>query len=371
MDVCPPRRLYFRPGECVGERWEVVGEQLVTEHLMRYLVVARAPAEAGALGTLTVSRVAFDAVTQEREALTRLVSHPVPRVLDFGEVDGLPWLVSSRQASAQDLRVLLVRPSPDKVVWALYALWALVRSMHGRGMVHRNLSPSSVLVEGIDDPISARSPIQLSSFEYCQIDGVTAAGIFADSAYQSPEEWVRCARRSNAPASPAADLFSFALVALSALSGDTFTSRDRTALGRYVRERQGRLAAHPLATPLLPSLTRLLDREPEVRLAAAGEFGVALEALATKLHPDLPRWVGAEVARLLRRRTTQARGVAETHRRRPRAVTPSSRNGRPAISPHGSSTLRNPPPRPCLRPSSRALPGRWRWPATRRVLRRS
>lgn len=296
VDSCPPWRLHFRPGECVGERWEVVGEQLVTEHLLRYLVVARAPGDASTLGTLTVSRVAFDAVTQEREALTRLVSHPVPRVLGFGEVDGLPWLVSSRQASAQDLRVLLTRPSPDKVVWVLYALWALLRSMHGHGLVHRNLSLSSVLVEGIDDPISARSPIQLSSFEYCQIDGVTAAGIFPDSAYQSPEEWVRCARRSNAPVSPAADLFSFALVALSALSGDTFQYRDRTALGRFVRESQGRLAAHPLATPLLPSLTRLLDRQPEVRLEAAGEFGVALEALATRVHPDLPSWVGADVA---------------------------------------------------------------------------
>src|SRR6185312_9746890 len=138
----------------------------------------------------------------DREALAAgRLRHPgLIAVYDMVIEDSRPWLIMEYVAARSLEDVFLDGPiSPHRVAEIGVQLLAALRAAHDAGIVHRDVKPSNVLLEG-----SGR--VVLTDFGIATYDGATTltqTGTFMGSpAYVAPE----VARGERA--SPAADLWS-------------------------------------------------------------------------------------------------------------------------------------------------------------------
>src|SRR5208283_1691930 len=83
--------------------------------------------------------------------IARQVSHPnVCRVYDIGEVDGATFL-SMEYVDGEDLASLLRRIGrlpPDKALEIARQLCAGLAAAHDKGVVHRDLKPGNIMLDG-------------------------------------------------------------------------------------------------------------------------------------------------------------------------------------------------------------------------------
>ncbi|SFP46070.1 Serine/threonine protein kinase [Geodermatophilus dictyosporus] len=234
------KELTFPPGATAAER-EVLRERMRRE--------ARAAAQLDHPGLVTVHDVVEDGAT------TYLVLQYVPArtLTEVVEQDG-PL-------------------SPQETARLGLALLEALGAAHERGIVHRDVKPSNVLVTGRD---GASGRVLLTDFGIASVpgqDGLTATGMLVGSpGYMSPE------RARGGDAGPASDLWSLGATLFTAVEGrPPFEGPDAvTTLARVVF---GEHAPYRRAGPLPPVLEGLLDRDPTARTtAAAAERALAAVA---------------------------------------------------------------------------------------------
>jgi hypothetical protein len=166
-----------------------------------------------------------------REAeLAARVSHPnVVSIVDFDVSDeGVPFLVMDLVAGAS---LAKHRDRYGDVAWAcavLAQVAAGLDAVHARGIVHRDVKPGNVLVEGVPAVKARITDFGVSCVAPTMDDSVTQDTIVDDAtaeltgtglilgtpAYMAPE-LARGARH----ATPAADVFAFAVLAFELLTG--------------------------------------------------------------------------------------------------------------------------------------------------------
>lgn len=167
--------------------------------------------------------------------------------------------------------------------------------VHGAGIVHRDIKPSNVLLS--DAPRAGRlSGAKLADFGISALigaDRVTSPGmLLGTAAYLAPEQ-VR-----GAPPAPSADIYSFALVLLEALTGQrAFPEAEGigTAFARLEAAPSMPEGLDPAWVALLSQMTAM---EPEARPAAADVTAAAstlLPAFAGR-RPSRPAGVGSSSA---------------------------------------------------------------------------
>lgn len=217
---------------------------------------------------------------REVEALRR-ISHPaVVRLIDAGVLHGIPFVVVPWIDGANLRRLLRATGRNDQqerlplqaCLWLGYQLALGLDAAHRTGVVHRDVSPSNVLVD-------QQGKVLLIDFGIARVAGLAQTthgqGLRGKWAYASPEQV------AGLPLDHRTDLFSLGSVVVEALHGQApFGDADR----ELTLARIGR--AEPLVWPLLPPeladvdalLKRMVavapdDRPPSAERVAHGFAG--------------------------------------------------------------------------------------------------
>ncbi len=221
----------------------------------------------------------------QREArLAAGLQHPhIVTVYDVGESDGVSY-VAMRYVDGEELGRLLGREGPLDARRALHLVGQVGEALdyaHSRGVSHRDVKPSNVLVERND-------VVTVTDFGMAGVaerTATTPAAIEVGNAdYLSPEH----ARGDQV--GPASDLYALGVLLYVALAGrPPFSAASTPALlYKHVHEPPPPLGAFRPDLPegLSEVLNRALAKRPEERFASAGELLAAARAAAER--PGFP-----------------------------------------------------------------------------------
>jgi serine/threonine-protein kinase len=229
--------------------------------------------------------------------LARQVSHPsVCRVYDVGEADGRHFL-SMELIDGEDLGTLLRRigrMSPDKGLEMARQLCAGLAAAHDRGVVHGDLKPSNVMIDG-------RGRVRVADFGLASLAGDDPSAGGGTPGYMAPELF------AGASHGVKTDIYALGLVLYELFTGKAaFKGNTALELARAHREIQP-AGLTDLAPGLEPEVERVilrcLDKEPARRPASALAVAAALPggdplaaalALGETPSPEVVAAAGAE-----------------------------------------------------------------------------
>jgi tetratricopeptide (TPR) repeat protein len=197
--------------------------------------------------------------------LQQSLSHPnLQSCLDVN--DGEPAFAVFDHLARGELANLRGRPWQE-LAPTLAGVADGLAALHARGLVHRDLKATNVLLADDGTP-------RLSDFGLAAVDGTADAPRGGSPFSMSPQQL------DGAPPSPADDLYAFGALAYELLAGyPPFYPEPRPA-----RVREERPAPLPVRAQVPPSLERLvqhcLAKDPAARPASAADLAVQLRAIA-------------------------------------------------------------------------------------------
>jgi serine/threonine protein kinase len=274
---------------------------------------------------------------REALAISRLDHPHILPIYDFGEQDGFPYMVTPFVAGGT-LAQRLGEPWPiDRALPILEALGSALDYAHGRGLVHRDVKPSNVLV-------TEHGRVVLGDFGVARMleeaSGRTQAeAMFGTPPYMSPEQ------AAGKPAEPASDLYSLGIVAYELLTGRVPFEAE-TAVAIAVAQVQKQPPPARTLNPALPesveaALAKALAKEPDDRYQSGAALAGALAEAASGPDTEARRRAAAATVRLAP--LAAAPGAAAAH-----ATSPPTKTSAP--SPHRpvAPSTRPSPSRPRL-----------------------
>jgi eukaryotic-like serine/threonine-protein kinase len=195
--------------------------------------------------------------TREALAAARLSSAPnTVTIFDVGESGGRPFIVMELLpgGSLEDrLRRDGLQPPAQALAWLEQAARAL-DAAHAAGVVHRDVKPANLLLDGADE-------IHVADFGIASaagLDSLTHPGtILGTAGYLSPEQ------ARGEPAGPAADRYAFAVVAFELLTGRRPYEHEHPTAEATAHVQ----APIPAATSVRPELPPYVDDVFQVALA--------------------------------------------------------------------------------------------------------
>ena len=217
----------------------------------------------------------------QREAMiAAAIDHPnVVPIYEAGEADGTLY-IAMRFVTGTDLRSLLDAEAtlqPQRVVGLASQLAGALDAAHERGLVHRDVKPSNILISGERD----REHCYLADFGLTKPkeSRTTPAGdgqILGTPGYLAPEQIV------EGVAVPASDRYSLGCVVFECLTGDVPFPRESefAELWAHVNDSPPKPSTRRPQLPeeLDPVLSKALAKDPAKRYESAEEFVNALGA---------------------------------------------------------------------------------------------
>ncbi len=213
---------------------------------------------------------------EEARSVARLKHPGILNIFDFGEADGMTFLVLELVEGGTLAQRLGSPMELEEVVGVLKPLAQALDYAHSQGVLHRDIKPSNILMKKDGTPV-------LADFGLSKIASsdrrLTASGsVIGTPEYMSPELVL------GEAFGPASDLYSFAVVAYEMLTGrvpfqaDTpgavLLSHMNNAMPP-TRELEGRLSAH-----VEDALRKGLAKRPGDRYSTASQFVAALTPAA-------------------------------------------------------------------------------------------
>jgi len=213
---------------------------------------------------------------REAKALAQL-DHPyILKVLDYGEENGVPYLVMPFLEGGT-LKEKMGQPMPSQEAASLLAPIArALEYAHKRNIIHRDVKPANILISQSGAPI-------LSDFGIAKIlagggsTQLTAAGVgIGTPDYMAPEQW-------TGAADPRTDIYSLGVVLYQMVTGRLPFTADTPAavLIKHLRDPLPRpkTFVHDLPDVVEQILFKALAKEPENRFQTMGDFAATLERL--------------------------------------------------------------------------------------------
>jgi len=213
---------------------------------------------------------------REAKSLAQL-DHPyILKVLDYGDQEGLPYLVMPFLEGGT-LKEKMGKPMPYGECAVLLAPIArALEYAHKRNIIHRDVKPANILISQSGAPI-------LSDFGIAKIlvqsgsTQLTGAGVgIGTPDYMAPEQWTGTADART-------DIYSLGVVLYQMVTGRLPFSADTPAavLIKHLRDPLPRpkTFVHDIPDVVEQILFKALAKEPENRFQTMGEFASTLERL--------------------------------------------------------------------------------------------
>ncbi|MDP9167398.1 MAG: serine/threonine protein kinase, partial [Actinomycetota bacterium] len=224
------------------------------------------------------------------------LNHPnIVGVYDFGEQDGMPFIVMERLPGDTLGDQIVFGPlSQPQVYAALRDVLAALSAAHGAGMLHRDIKPGNVLLTG-------SGSVKVADFGIVKTPGTahTSTGqVVGTLAYLSSD------RIAGKPASVADDLYAAGVLGYEALTGrKPFVEEDIAPLAQAILEaRPPRL--RDLRCDVEPRLAEVIERamspEPSHRFATADAMLAALGVARRPWETPAPIAIGSSARPLTR-----------------------------------------------------------------------
>jgi tRNA A-37 threonylcarbamoyl transferase component Bud32 len=215
---------------------------------------------------------------REARATARLAHPNVARVYDFDGHGGAPFLVMELLEGQTLADRLAAGPLPPVEAARVAAAVAdALDAAHQRGIVHRDVKPSNVMLTPGGDVKVMDFGIAAAADETTSTSG---SGLYATVAYVSPE------RVAGRPATPASDVYSLGAVLYELLCGrPPFSSGSAALVARAHLHDQPRPVAE--LAPWVPAglaeaCQAALAKDPARRPSSAGAFATRLRAAADR-----------------------------------------------------------------------------------------
>ena len=255
------------------------------------------------------------------------LSHPnIVTVIDRGDDSGRQFIVFE-YVEGENLKEIVTREGPLPLRRALELALQVGRGLafaHSQGLVHRDVKPQNVLMNG-DDQAKVTDFGIARSIDVDVGAGVMQTGtVLGTSAYIAPEQ------ASGGDITPQTDVYSLGVVLYELLTGEVpFPGESFVAVAmKHINEpAPSVLERRPEVPPrLAAAVDRALAKEPEQRFASMDAFVAELSACLAELGPD----ADAD-ATMIVPASAAARSRPEHASRAPRGVRVPDR--RPAHSP--------------------------------------
>ncbi|HEC23072.1 MAG TPA: hypothetical protein ENI95_09155 [Chloroflexi bacterium] len=216
--------------------------------------------------------------TREVRVISRLQHPRILPVYDFGEQDGLPYIVMAYMSSGTLADLIKATPGGLSLGETARLIGQIAEGLdfaHEKGIIHRDLKPSNIL---LDEKTNA----YLSDFGIAKVTEATAqltgSGIVGTPAYMAPE------MAGMGGVTPLVDVYALGVVLFQMLTGKYPYEAD-TPMGILMAH-----VAHPIPDPReirpdLPDDTRYiveraLAKDPLDRYQSAGELAADLQVVA-------------------------------------------------------------------------------------------
>ena len=260
------------------------------------------PRDGGPRRAIKVLRNVADAEIEARfkreaRAMNRLRHPNIVTVHELGALASGRLYISMEYAQGGSVRDLLAekgRLDGGRAAHILLQLADAIEHAHGRGVIHRDLKPTNLVLTSKDH---VPDVLKVLDFGIAKIiapeytDGLRSTGNVAlgTPAYMAPE------LLDGAGGDPRIDIYSLGCIAFELVTGRTpFTGRPVEILHRQVHETPPRASERAPDAGIHPALddliARCLAKKPAERPASSGEVAEVLRTLVAERTREMRRW---------------------------------------------------------------------------------
>lgn len=216
---------------------------------------------------------------REAEAAASLDHPNILPIYEVGEEDGLPFF-TMKFATAGSLQqsAFALRDDPRECVRLLAKVTRAIAYAHGEGILHRDLKPGNILLDGRGEPMV--SDFGLAKWVDANSDLTRSLAIFGTPGFIAPEQ----AKGARSELTVAADIYSLGAILFDLLAGrPPFLGEHALAVIHQAMEK---------VAPKLRSINPAIDRDLETICAKCLEREPAMRyRSASDLGEDLKRWL--------------------------------------------------------------------------------